>query len=227
MHFKINQQSFYIFIGSSSEITLHQICEGHNFRTVLPTLRRQWGGKTVNDDFFEFLSELVGENVMQEFKANHMEEYLQIERVFEGKKRAVNPQKFDEKIRLPMPRVLVNLCTKLHKVNTFEDVIKNNDLHRNYVNYSAEKLVIDHNLFCGFFTKTINGMIKMMDEYLQTFDARDVKCIVIVGGFSQSLLLKEEINKHFRNTSIIIPDRSDLALLNGAIYLAMQCSNVF
>lgn len=173
----------------------------------------------MNDDFFEFLSELVGENVMQEFKTYHMEEYLQIERDFEGKKRKVNPQKFDKKIRLPIPRVLVNLCTKLHKVNTFEDVIKNNDLHRNYANYSAEKLGIDHNLFCGFFTKTINVMIKMIDEYLETFEARDVKCIVIVGGFSQSLLLKEEINKHFRNVSIIIPDRSDLALLHGAIFL--------
>lgn len=214
------------FIGSSSEITLHQICEDNNFRAVLPTIRQQWGGKTVDDDFFEFLSELMGENVLQEFKINHMEGYLELARVFEAKKRAVNPEKFNEKMRLPIPRVLINLCTTIHGVNTFKNVIENNNLHRNHVDYFAEKLVFDYNFFCGFFKRTINGMIKLMDEYLQAFEAKNVKCIVIVGGFSKCLLLKEAINKHFRNASIIIPDRSDLAVLKGAIILAMHTPNV-
>lgn len=201
---------------------MHQICEDNNFRAVLPTMRRQLGGKSVNDAFFKFLSELVGEDAWQEFKMNHMKEVLDIARVFEAKKRAVNTVKCYEKIRLRITQVLIDLCTTFHGVDSFQEVIENN----NHLNYRSDKLEMDHRFFSGFFKETINVIIKMVDEYLQTFEAKDVKCIVIVGGFSQCLLLKEEIKKHFRNVSTIIPEKSDVAVLNGAITLAMHAPNV-
>lgn len=214
------------FIGSLSEITLHQICEDNNFRAVLQTTRRQLGGKSVDDAFYNFLSELVGEHVWQEFEMNHTKEVLNIARVFEAKKRAVNPEKCYEKIRLRISPVLIDLCTTIHGVDSFKEVIEKNNMHINHVNYISGKLEMDYSFFCGFFKETINGIIELMDEYLQTFEAKDVKCIIIVGGFSQCLLLKEEIKKHFRNVSTIIPENSDMAVLNGAITLVMHSPNV-
>lgn len=201
---------------------MHQICEDNNFRAVLPTMRRQLGGKSVNDAFFKFLSELVGEDAWQEFKMNHIKEVLDIARDFEAKKRAVNTVKCYEKIRLRITQVLIDLCTTFHGVDSFQEVIEKN----NHLNYRSDKLEMDHSFFSRFFKETINGIIEMVDEYLQTFEAKDVKCIVIVGGFSQCLLLKEEIKKHFRNVSTIIPEKSDVAVLNGAITLAMHAPNV-
>lgn len=205
---------------------MHQICEDAYFQAVIPTIRRPWGGKTVNDEFLKFLSELVGERAWQEFKMNHMEEYLKITRAFEAKKRTLNPEKVDQKIRMHIPGVFIDLCTTIHGVNTFKDVIEKKNLNRNDVDYIADKLALDCKFFCGFFKKTINGIIKLMDEYIQTFEGKNVKCVVIVGGFSQCLLLRNAINTHFGNTSIIIPDRSDLVVLNGAIVLAMHIPTI-
>lgn len=193
---------------------MHQISENDSFEAVLPTTRGPWGGKTVDDEFLKFLSELVGQNVWHKFKTNHSHEYLEITRDFEVKKRTINP---NEVTRLPLPRVLIELSTTSHGVTTFKGVIQSNYLYRNHVDFSADNLEISNILLCGFFRKTINGIIKLMDEYLQTSEAKNVDCIVLVGGFSTCGLLQDAINKHFRNASIIIPDKPDLVVMNGAV----------
>lgn len=212
------------YIGTSSEITLHQMCENNSFEAVLPTTRGPWGGKAVDDEFFKFLSELVGHSVWHEFKTNHKIEHLEMARYFERKKRIINPENLSGKTKLHIPSVLVDLSIRSHGVTSFKEVIQNNDLHRNHVDYSANNLVISDTFFSGFFKKTINGIIKLMDEYIQTSEAKNVECIVIVGGFSQCLLLQDAINKHFRNVSFIIPDRADLAVMHGAVLYCHACS---
>lgn len=210
--------------GTSSEITLHQMCENNSFEAVLPTTRGPWGGKTVDDEFFKFLSELVGHNVWHEFKTNHNNDHLEIAKYFERKKRIINPENLSGKTQLLIPSVLVDLSIRSQGVTSFIEVIQNNDLHRNHVDYSANNLVFSNTFFSGFFRKTINGIIKLMDEYIQTSEAKNVECIVIVGGFSQCLLLQDAINKHFRNMSIIIPDKADLAVMHGAVLYCHACS---
>lgn len=212
------------YIGTSSEITLHQMCENNSFEALLPTTRGPWGGKTVDDEFFKFLSELVGHNVWHEFKTNHNNDHLEIARYFERKKRIINPENLSGKTQLLIPSVLVDLSIRSQGVTSFIEVIQNNDLHRNHVDYSANNLVFSNTFFSRFFRKTINGIIKLMDEYIQTSEAKNVECIVIVGGFSQCLLLQDAINKHFRNMSIIIPDKADLAVMHGAVLYCHACS---
>lgn len=85
---------------------------------------------------------------------------------------------------------------------------------------------MDYSFFFGFFKEIINGIIEMVDEYLQIFEVKDVKCIVIVGGFFQCLFFKEEIKKYFRNVFMIILEKFDVVVLNGVIILVMYVFNV-
>uniref|UniRef100_K1Q1C0 Heat shock 70 kDa protein 12A n=1 Tax=Magallana gigas TaxID=29159 RepID=K1Q1C0_MAGGI len=207
-----------VHLGSgTADITVHQKCEDNTLEEVLPASGGPWGGKAVDDQFIKFLSELVEEKVWENFKSEHMEDYLEITRSFETKKRTIKPDKSGS-TRMPIPQALVKLCTKSHRVKTFKEVIEKNEAHKNNVSFMSGKLVWNNDFFRGFFKKTIDGIVKHMDEIFQESEARDVKIIVMVGSFSGCPLVEDAVRKNFCNYSIIVPEEGDLAVLKGAVY---------
>nr|XP_034300205.1 heat shock 70 kDa protein 12A isoform X2 [Crassostrea gigas]XP_034300206.1 heat shock 70 kDa protein 12A isoform X2 [Crassostrea gigas] len=205
--------------GVTANITVHQKCEDNTLEEVLPASGEPLGGKAVDDRFMNFLKELVGENVLEEFKKENMEDYNEITRSFETKKRTIKPDKSGN-TRMPIPHALVKLCTKSHGVKSFIEVIQKNDTHRNNVDFITGKLVWNNDFFRGFFKKTIDEIVKYIDEIIRESEARDIRIFVLVGGFSECLLVQDAIKKHFGDVSIIIAEEAGLAFLKGAVFLA-------
>lgn len=208
---------FHLLLGGTADITVHQKCEDNTLEEVLPASGGPWGGKAVDDQFIKFLSELVEEKVWENFKSEHMEDYLEITRSFETKKRTIKPDKSGS-TRMPIPQALVKLCTKSHRVKTFKEVIEKNEAHKNNVDIVTGKLVWNNDFFRGFFKKTIDGIVKHIDELFQESEVKDVKIVVMVGGFSECLLVQDAIKKHFGDVSIIVPEEAGLAVLKGAVF---------
>lgn len=196
---------------------MHQKCDDYTLDEVVPTRVEPWAEKSVNDQIQKFLSELVEERIWEEFKTKHMEDYLEILRSFETKKRTIKPDKSGS-TRMPIPQALVKLCTKSHRVKTFKEVIEKNDAHKNNVDIVTGKLVFNNDFFRGFYKKTIDGIVKHMDDIFQESGAKDVKIIVMVGSFSECSLVQDTVRKKFSNCSIIVPEESGLAVLRGAVY---------
>ncbi|XP_052674110.1 heat shock 70 kDa protein 12A-like [Crassostrea angulata] len=203
--------------GGTADITVHQKCEDNTLEEVLPASGGPWGGKAVDDQFMNFLSELVGKKVWDEFKTKHMEDYLDIMRSFETKKRTIVPGK-SGKTRMPIPQALVKLSMKSHGVKSFKDVIQKSEVHKSNVDHQTGKLIWDNDFFRGFFKKTIDGIVKHIDEIFQENEAKNVGFIVMVGGFSECLLVQDAIKKHFGKLSIIVPEEAGMAVLKGAVY---------
>nr|XP_034300194.1 heat shock 70 kDa protein 12A [Crassostrea gigas] len=204
--------------GGTADITVHQKCEDSTLEEVLPASGGPWGGKAVDDQFIKFLSELVEEKVWEEFKKKNMEDYLEITRSFETKKRTIKPDKKGS-TRMPIPHALVKLCLESHGVENFKEIIQKSEAHKDNVTMSAGKLVWDNNFFRGFFKKTIDGIVKHIDELYQESEVKDVKIIVMVGGFSECELVQDAIKKHFGGKSnIIVPEDAGLAVLKGAVF---------
>uniref|UniRef100_K1PNS5 Heat shock 70 kDa protein 12A n=1 Tax=Magallana gigas TaxID=29159 RepID=K1PNS5_MAGGI len=206
-------------ISVTANVTVHQKCEDNTLEEVLPASGEPLGGKAVDDRFMNFLKELVGENVLEEFKKENMEDYNEITRSFETKKRTIKPDKSGN-TRMPIPHALVKLCTKSHGVKSFKEVIQKNDTHRNNVDFITGKLVWNNDFFRGFFKKTIDQIVKYIDEIIRESEARDIRIFVLVGGFSECLLVQDAIKKHFGDVSIIIAEEAGLAVLKGAVFLA-------
>ena len=196
---------------------MHQKCEDNTLEEILPASGGPWGGKAVDDQFMMFLKELVGEKVWEIFKKKNMEDYLEIMRSFETKKRTIKPDK-SGKTRMPMPQELLKLCKETYGVENFKEVVEKNDLHRNNVEISAGKLVWDNNFFRGFFKKTVDGIVKHIDDIFSESEARDINIIVMVGGFSECLLVQDAIRKNFPKATVIVPEEAGLAVLKGAVY---------
>ncbi|XP_052673330.1 heat shock 70 kDa protein 12A-like [Crassostrea angulata] len=203
--------------GGTADITVHQKCEDNTLEEVLPASGGPWGGKAVDDRFMNFLKELVGENVWEEFQKVNMDDYLDIMRCFESKKRTIVPEK-SGKTRMTIPQTLVKLSTRSHGVKSFKEVIQKNDTHKNNVGYDTGKLVWNNDFFRGFFKKTIDGIVKHIDEIIQESEARDIRIFVMVGGFSECLLVQDAIKKQFGDVSIIVPEEAGLAVLKGAVF---------
>lgn len=202
--------------GGTADITVHKKCEDNTLEEVLVS---GWpsGGKAVDDQFIKFLSELVGRDAWYNFKMECIEEYLEITRSFETKKLTINPDKSGN-IRIPMPLELTSLTTKSHRVKSIKDVIEKNDAYRNNVNFSVGKLVIDNNFLRTFFKETIDQIVGHIDVLFQKSETRDVKTIIMVGGFSECSLVQDAIKKHFGDVSIIVPEEAGLAVLKGAVF---------
>lgn len=204
-------------LGGTADITVHQKCENNTLEEVIPASGGPWGGKAVDDQFIKFLSELVGENVLEEFKRENVEDYLEITRSFDRKKRTIKPN-LNGTTRMPIPQTLVTLCIKSHGVNKFQEIIERNSLHKKNVSFAHGKLRWNNSFFRGFFKKSVNGIVKHIDELFQTNEAKDVKIIVMVGGFSDCSLVVNAIRENFRKVRIIVPEEAGMAVLKGAVY---------
>lgn len=69
-----------------------------------------WGGRNINEAFFAFITELLGKNVFDEFKKNHIDDYLEVEREFETKKRAFTSE--SGAVKMTFPLSLIDMAKK-------------------------------------------------------------------------------------------------------------------
>lgn len=196
---------------------MHQKCENNTLEEVLPASEGPWGGKAVNDQFIKFLSELVGEKVWEEFKKEYTEDYLNILRSLEIIKKTIKSD-MSRGIRMPMQQVLIELCKESHGVKTFKEVIEKNDAHKNNVEFSNGKLVLNNEISKGFFKKSISAILKNIDDIFQEPKTRDIKVMYVVGDFSDCLLVQNAIKRVFAQCACtILPNEK--SVLCGAVYL--------
>nr|XP_034300209.1 heat shock 70 kDa protein 12A-like [Crassostrea gigas] len=207
-----------VHLGSSrANITVHQKCEDNTLDEVFPTRIGPWAATSVDDQIQRFLSELVKEKIWEGFKTEYMEDYLEFTRVLEELIQTVRPDKRGT-TRLTIPFSLVKICTKSHGVKNFKEVVEKNDAYKNNVSFNSGKLLLNNDFFRGFFKKTIDGIVKHMDEIFQESRANDVKIIVMVGCFSECPLVQDAVRKNFSNYYIIVPEGGSTAVLEGAVY---------
>lgn len=114
--------------------------------------------------------------------------------------------------------VFVCLCIKYYGVKSFNEVIEKNDVYKNNVFYVIGKFVWDNDFFRGFFKKIIDGIVKYMDEIFQEFWIKDIKIIVMVGGFFGCILVQDVVRKNFSNYYIIIFEGGIIVVLKGVVY---------
>lgn len=86
------------------------------------------------------------------------------------------------------------------------------------MDFSVGKLIIDNNFLRSFFKETIDQIVGHIDVLFQKSETRDVETIIMVGGFSECLMVQDAIKKHFGSVSIIAPEKAGLAVLKGAVY---------
>lgn len=202
------------FTGGTIDITVHEM---HDFKTLREVKRASggnWGGTMVDMAFEDFLTSLVGTDVIQEFKKTEMEDWLWISRDFEVRKQEAG-KNLEARIRMRFPSSFSNLYETMTEKNLRDTVKASKDAAE--MELYLDKFVFSKSLLHRFFEDSIQKTISHMKTLLNDKSMKDVKYILMVGGYSGSTLLQEAVKETFPDRKVIIPRDTLTAVLRGSL----------
>ncbi|XP_052225821.1 heat shock 70 kDa protein 12A-like isoform X2 [Dreissena polymorpha] len=200
--------------GGTIDITVHEVCFGGKLKELFKATGGAWGGTMVDKAFLDFLADLIGKDVLQRFKDDHMEDFLDLLRDFEIKKRATNSSS-EGLVTIKLPLVLIELVDECKGLSMTK--IVQSSRYANKVTLASDKFRLDFNIFRSFFTESINAIVHHMKTLLREGEPSKAGAILMVGGYSESPLLAETMREKFPRLEIIVPTDAGLAVLKGAV----------
>jgi len=211
----INTQDIFIFLGGTADITVHQRGANGTLKELLPASGGAWGGKSIDDAFRKFLDSIIGKENLELLKTECMEDYIDLFREFETKKRSIVTDK-SGKISIVVPVTLMDIMKK-DKVRISIAKAVENSAHCKSVNANRQKLQIANDAFRELFKETIDGIISHVEDILSDRKFKDLQNILMVGGFSECELVQNAMKSKFKDKKVIVPDDPGLAVLKGAV----------
>lgn len=167
----------------------------------------------MDKEYEKFLEKIGGEGILQSFARINMEDYLNLFRDFEFKKREV---KMDSKLRIKFP-LAFDGYVKERNSGGIKKVLQNLEYGDN-ADYKNYKLCLDPSVFLTFFQRATDGVVKCMEDILANKKFDDVRDIILVGGFSECTVIQKALREKFKSHRFIIPMEPGLAVLKGAVY---------
>ncbi|OWF38506.1 heat shock 70 kDa protein 12B-like isoform X1 [Mizuhopecten yessoensis] len=209
--------------GGTADITVHQrshLGAESELKELHQATGGAYGGKSVDDAFETFLGEIVGSDKIAKLRKESMEDFIDIFREFEVKKRSFDPSKSEKKVSVSLPVALTSLVKSDKNIKSMNNAIKQSK-HNNdqLLAWSHQKLQIPSEKFNALFQPTIDGIIKHMEKIFYDSKFQHVDTIVMVGGFSECRLVQDAIQNRFTSKKIIVPEEPGLAVLRGAVLL--------
>ncbi|XP_062596294.1 heat shock 70 kDa protein 12B-like [Saccostrea cucullata] len=197
--------------GGTGDFTVHEILGKDTIKEISKASGGAYGGINVDLNFLQFLQKVMGVNALRQLKNEEMEDYLDLLRDFEIKKRTVTNE--EEKTYVVKLSASFNKFARDNNPN-FQREIKYLRLKGTAV-FLKDKLKIDAVIMRGFFENSINDILDHIKTLLERY--KNVKHILLVGGYGECTLLQEAIRKKFRNKTLIVPQDCGLAVVKGAV----------
>ncbi|XP_052816550.1 heat shock 70 kDa protein 12A-like isoform X2 [Mya arenaria] len=200
--------------GETADISVHE----KNFDGTLKEIHKAsggpWGGTCVDQNFISCLTNIFGETTMSKFKEKHMDDYYDLLRVFETKKRIINPE-MDGLVRFSLPNALISIYDETEQLTIKEKLEKMKIADD--VALEHEKLRVSADFVRSWFSESIEKTTQHMIKLLSDSNMMNVSTILLVGGYGECMLVQDAVNKKIRNKKIIIPQDAGLAVLKGAV----------
>ncbi|XP_052084803.1 heat shock 70 kDa protein 12A-like isoform X1 [Mytilus californianus] len=201
--------------GGTADITVHRKSANGQLKEKHRAMGNNCGGTSIDKRFLELFEEIVGETTMSSLKKESPLAYLDLVREFESQKRTVET---GTRIKLTMSIPVVALdekCQKVHKKD-FKTLLECSP-HSKDIKLAHDKIRINVEFFKKLFTPSIDGVISLMREIFRNKSLKEVKHVLMVGGFSECQLMQSAVRKAFPDQRIIIPEEAGLSVLKGAV----------
>ncbi|XP_078325542.1 uncharacterized protein LOC111126599 isoform X2 [Crassostrea virginica] len=201
--------------GGTTDITFHRSLDNGKFAEIGPTTGGLWGGQNVNEAFFNFIAELFGQSVIDQLQKMQMDDYLELERRFEIKKRSIASNKTGS-VKINFPLIVFQLANEMNKTESVCDIIAKNAKYAGKIKVEAQKLQIPTEILVSLFRPTIGKIIEHIQTILKE-NTNEVDVILMVGGFAECDIVQSEFKKNFSDKKIIVPEEAGLAVMKGAV----------
>ncbi|XP_045181401.2 heat shock 70 kDa protein 12A-like [Mercenaria mercenaria] len=212
---KLQPGSKYLILdagGGTVDITVHEITQHHDLKEIYKANGGDWGGTNVDQAFEEFLSEITGTGVMDSFKEKIIEEYLDLMRGFEVKKREIRA---DKQMVMKIPVALFDLAEELTGKRVSNTL--SNSRYQGKVQLTGDKLKLHPDVLAEFFKHSLQNITDHLETLFEKPEVEDCEALLMVGGYSESHVLQHSIKNKFPTKKIVVPADAGLAVLKGAV----------
>ena len=153
---------------------------------------------------------MVGAEVYDEFTAQNRDDYIELMRHFEIKKRWSSEETEKDVIFL-LPLSLLDLYQRRTGVELGKNDIKEG------ITVKRNKLHIKKTEFKQLFTETCRHIVEHLRKIIGRDEVGNISVIMMVGGFSESLVLQDAVKQSFPEIKVIVPRDASLCVLKGAV----------
>ncbi|CAC5364374.1 unnamed protein product [Mytilus coruscus] len=188
--------------GGTIDITVSEVLATGQLREIYNATGGPWGGNYINDQIIKTLRDAIGWTVMERFKAEDFDDYLELLKNVEQRKRGV---KYDSILSL---KISDNLLRKVEIPFSY----------KNYVRKEKKSIILSATLMNKIFSSSVDSMMKHVEGLLQKEETRGVSTILLVGGYAASDFVQRAFRKRFeKDFRITFPLHPDMIVLKGAV----------
>lgn len=206
------------------DITVHEVQRNRQLSELDRASGGGWGGICVDMAFKSVLAEIATKEMIEGYRHKYPSEYLELFTQFENiKRRFKKGYDLNSVTRLTLPFLNEECLNTLGR--DFTTLISSSQF-KDQIIVRCDKMRIKLTLFETFFQPPCSGIIKHMEQLFQSSNVRDVKNILMVGGFSESWILQECIRTAFPDRQVIVPKEAGLAVLRGAVMFGFSPNTV-
>lgn len=176
-----------------------------------------YGGIKVNQQFENLLDEVFGVENVRSYRQKFCSGWLLLTKDFEAKKRSdrILEETTMTRIRLP--------CSFVHQVSRKQTPAMNAYAKKGEVKLKNDYLSLSSGMMKKLFKPTIDRIMDHLKGLLQKPELFKVKTMLLVGGFSDSTLLQQEIKKAFsEKVRVLVPINASRAVVEGALVFGKQ-----
>lgn len=202
--------------GGTADITVHEKLSDGCLKELCRATGGKCGGTYVDLEYIQMLISILGESLIEIFKRENPDSYLDLIREFETKKRTIKSSSDIKKVNMVIPMTVVNKLCKTHINKDFKSALASSQFSDSIV-IRGDKVRIDTDVFKKLFDKTIENILELIQEIFKMKKAFSLNQILLVGGFSTCILVQEAVRREFPNCRVVIPFDPDLAVLKGAV----------
>lgn len=154
---------------------------------------------------------------MQEFREQNMEDFLDLLRAFEEKKRDIKPKQHNSKqLRIRIPISFIDVAETVTGKSVTE-TIQESKYNGKVEVVCQNVLVYDVDVALSFFEDAAEKILDYVHGILNNPAAVGCQTIVMVGGFCESKVLQAKIRERFPQMKVIAPHEAGSAVVNGAV----------
>lgn len=201
--------------GGTVDVTVHRVTGRDTLGEIYKASGGAWGGTRVDESFRNLIKNVIAQKCFDTFCLENRPDLLDLEREFELRKRTVTDPTC-KPVVLKVPVILPCTYEEMFK-KTRDDGIQNS-AYCGKAKFKRDKLHIDSNVFCGFFTKSKKSIKTHVKEILKRPEVNGkLDAIIMVGGFSESRVIVQSVRQAFPDLRVIVPQDPGLAVVKGAV----------
>lgn len=198
------------------EMTVYEVQHDVILKELYKADKCHWGGTIVDESFLSLLTDIVGKDVMDAFRSNYSDSFIDLLRDFGQKKHSIRPDEIG-KITIQLPCHLLFAFNEINPEGEIKANIESKPKYKNKITLLKDKLRMEAHIAISLFEESCSKIIYHIQELFRYPNLKDVSSILLVGEYAESNVLQANIRKAFYDKMLFVPDPAEYAVLKGAV----------